>query len=174
MHPFYSPVKGWSDAVQLRAGDILVLVNGEYVVVEKVQHEILEAPVTVYNFQVEDFHTYYITIAGVLVHNSNCTRTGGGHGNPEHSSHIEAQMDNIEGSGEYCAVFGNKSLNTAGQVGNQRPDIIAIKNNGAVEAWEYASPSQAIGTLGYKKLMSKIGLMQSANPSMTFYFVSWE
>ena len=69
-HPFYSPVKGWTDAVHLRAGDILVLVNGEYVVVEKVQHEILEAPVTVYNFQVEDYHTYYVTDNGVLVHNS--------------------------------------------------------------------------------------------------------
>ena len=68
-HPFYSPVKGWTDAVNLRAGDVLVLVNGEYVVVEKIEHEILEAPVTVYNFQVEDFHTYYVTDAGVLVHN---------------------------------------------------------------------------------------------------------
>ena len=68
-HPFYSPVRGWTDAVHLRAGDILVLVNGEYVVVEKVQHEILEAPVTVYNFQVEDYHTYYVTCSGVLVHN---------------------------------------------------------------------------------------------------------
>ena len=49
-HPFYSPVKGWTEAAQLRAGDILVLVNDEYVVVEKVQHEILESPVKVYNF----------------------------------------------------------------------------------------------------------------------------
>lgn len=68
-HPFYSPVKGWTDAAQLRAGDILVLVNGEYVVVEKVQHEILEAPITVYNFQVEGYHTYYVSNTGVLVHN---------------------------------------------------------------------------------------------------------
>ncbi len=68
-HPFYSPVKGWTEAVHLRAGDILVLVNGEYVVVEKVQHEILETPVRVYNFQVKDYHTYYVTEAGVLVHN---------------------------------------------------------------------------------------------------------
>ena len=44
-HPFYSPVKGWTDAVHLRAGDILVLVNGEYVVVEEVQHELLESGV---------------------------------------------------------------------------------------------------------------------------------
>lgn len=69
-HPFYSPVKGWADAVQLRAGDILVLVNGEYVVVEKVQHELLESPIHVYNFNVEGFHTYFVTKAGVLVHNS--------------------------------------------------------------------------------------------------------
>ena len=69
-HPFYSPVKGWMEACKLRAGDMLVLVNGEYVVVEKVQHEILEAPITVYNFQVADYHTYYVSSTGVLVHNS--------------------------------------------------------------------------------------------------------
>ena len=77
-HPFYSPVKGWTQAVHLRAGDILVLVNGEYVVVEKVQHEILESPVKVYNFHVEDYHTYYVTEHGVLVHNV-CTNTENHH-----------------------------------------------------------------------------------------------
>ena len=69
-HPFYSPVKGWTKSAKLRAGDILVLLNGEYVVVEKIQHEILESPITVYNFQVNDYHTYYVSNAGVLVHNS--------------------------------------------------------------------------------------------------------
>ncbi len=69
-HPFYSPVQGWTAASDLRAGDVLLLVNGEYVVVEKVQHELLENPVTVYNFQVEDYHTYYVSDSGVLVHNA--------------------------------------------------------------------------------------------------------
>ncbi len=68
-HPFYVPVKGWTAACELRAGDRLQLVNGEYVVVEQVQHEILESPVKVYNFEVEDFHTYYVGEQGVLVHN---------------------------------------------------------------------------------------------------------
>ena len=53
----------------MRAGDILVLQNGKYVVIEKVQHEILDNPVTVYNFEVEDFHTYYVGNSSVLVHN---------------------------------------------------------------------------------------------------------
>ena len=69
MHPFYSPVKGWTSAVVLRAGDILVMLNGEYVVVEQVQHELLESPETTYNFEVEDFHTYYVGDTYVLVHN---------------------------------------------------------------------------------------------------------
>ena len=92
-HPFYSPVKGWTDAVHLRAGDILVLVNGEYVVVEKVQHEILETPVTVYNFQVEDYHTYFVTDTGILVHNSCNHGREWGH---ERRSHWRSQGQNYQ------------------------------------------------------------------------------
>lgn len=73
-HPFYSPIKGWTAACKLRAGDILVLVNGKYVIVEKIQHEILEAPITVYNFEVADFHTYYVGKSSILVHNL-CTNS---------------------------------------------------------------------------------------------------
>jgi hypothetical protein len=68
-HPFYNPIKGWTSAVELRAGDILVLRSGEYVIVELVQHEILEAPIKVYNFEVADYHTYYVGESAVLVHN---------------------------------------------------------------------------------------------------------
>ena len=69
-HKFYAAEKGWTSAIELRAGDQLQLVNGQYVTVEKVQHELLEKPVKVYNFEVEDFHTYYVgTNLQVLVHN---------------------------------------------------------------------------------------------------------
>ena len=68
-HPFYVPQRGWVGAIELRAGDILVQVNGEYAVVERIEHELLETPVTVYNFEVEGFHTYFVGDAGVLVHN---------------------------------------------------------------------------------------------------------
>ena len=68
-HPFYVPKRGWTAAIELRAGDVLVNVNGEYVILEKIEHELLESPVKVYNFEVEDFHTYYVGDSGVLVHN---------------------------------------------------------------------------------------------------------
>ncbi|MBQ9862428.1 MAG: hypothetical protein IJM28_00810, partial [Lachnospiraceae bacterium] len=68
-HPFYSPVKGWTEAINLRAGDILILLNGNYVIVEKVQHELLETPAKVYNLTVNEYHTYYVNQLAILVHN---------------------------------------------------------------------------------------------------------
>ena len=79
-HKFYAPERGWTSAIKLRAGDKLQLVNGEYVTVEKVQHELLEEPVKVYNFEVENFHTYYVgTDVQVLVHNM-CANEDGNNG----------------------------------------------------------------------------------------------
>ena len=92
-HPFYVVKNGWVKASYLRAGDILLLQSGEYVVVELIQHEILEAPVTVYNFEVEDFHTYYVGNIGILVHNECILKEAGveimsyypsDHGGPAH------------------------------------------------------------------------------------------
>lgn len=48
----------------------MILQSGEYVIVEMVQHEMLEFPITVYNFEVKDFHTYYVEEQSVLVHNA--------------------------------------------------------------------------------------------------------
>ena len=41
--------------------------------VDPVEHELLEEPITVYNFEVEGFHTYYVGDTSVLVHND-CTK----------------------------------------------------------------------------------------------------
>ncbi len=86
-HPFYVDKLGWTLAKNLRAGDILVLSNGEFVVVEWIQHEILENPIKVYNFEVEDFHTYFVGESSVLVHNDcEYSRVQGGGDNVENSS----------------------------------------------------------------------------------------
>ena len=61
--------KSWLFA---RASDRLQLVNGDYVIVEQIQHELAESPVKVYNFRVKDNHTYYVGSNSVLVHNANC------------------------------------------------------------------------------------------------------
>lgn len=45
------------------------MLNGEYVVVEQVQHELLESSEITYNFEVKDFHTYYVGEQGIFAHN---------------------------------------------------------------------------------------------------------
>ena len=75
-HPYYTINRGWLQASELRAGDKLINVNGDVVIVEWIQHEIFENRIAVYNFEVADYHTYFVaesiyanTNKFVLVHN---------------------------------------------------------------------------------------------------------
>ena len=95
-HPFYVSNYGWVGAINLRAGDGLVLVNGEYAVIERVQHEILENPIKVYNFEVEDFHTYYVGNTGVLVHNSCGALLKGKPSVPKGSTLLRVDIRNVK------------------------------------------------------------------------------
>jgi len=46
-----------------------LLSTGTCVIIEEIQIEQLSKPETTYNFEVADFHTYYVTDSKVLVHN---------------------------------------------------------------------------------------------------------
>ena len=124
-HPFYVPNKGWTSAIELRAGDVLVLQNGEYVVVEKIQHEILENSVTVYNFEVEDFHTYYVGDSSLLVHNV-CKNPGGRHGGQAHRTKIENIKSDLMSKG--WEVSAKESRVYVNATRYRYPDITATKN----------------------------------------------
>ena len=69
-HPFYVKNQGFIKAGELIVGDELLDVNGNILLVENFDVELTEEPVKVYNFQVEDFHTYHVSGFGVLVHNA--------------------------------------------------------------------------------------------------------
>ena len=69
-HPFYVEGKGWVEASALHAGMTIWFANGTKGTVEDISNEGLEEPVTVYNFEVADFHTYFVGESGVLVHNT--------------------------------------------------------------------------------------------------------
>ena len=71
-HPFYVKDRGFIEAGKLQAGDHLLNVNGKELLIEEFWSECLDEPATVYNFQVEDFHTYYVGKNCIFVHNANC------------------------------------------------------------------------------------------------------
>ena len=72
-HPFYVEGHGWTNASDLKVGDKVRLEDGTAGIVEKTKHAALDTPVTVYNFEAEDFHTYYVSEQKVLVHNTCAT-----------------------------------------------------------------------------------------------------
>ena len=59
----------WITAKELKKDDKLLLSDGKYGIIISVKIEELESPETTYNFEVADFHTYYVSEANVLVHN---------------------------------------------------------------------------------------------------------
>ena len=69
-HPFYVKNQGFIKAGELIVGDELLDVNGNVLLVEKFNVELTDDSVKVYNFQVEDYHTYHVSGLGVLVHNA--------------------------------------------------------------------------------------------------------
>ena len=69
-HPFFVKDAGFVSAGELYIGDKLLDSNGNTLLVEDRKVEILDEPVKVYNFQVDDFHTYHVGENGVLVHNA--------------------------------------------------------------------------------------------------------
>ena len=68
-HPFWVVGKGWVLAGNLEIGDKLLLHSDEIVETNKLEIVHLENTIKVYNFEVEDWHTYFVSNANILVHN---------------------------------------------------------------------------------------------------------
>ena len=69
-HPFYVNDRGFIKAGELAIGYELLNSNCNVLLVENHSVELTDEPTTVYNFQVEDFHTYHVGCFYVLVHNA--------------------------------------------------------------------------------------------------------
>ena len=117
-HPFYVPKKGFTNAVELRAGDILLNINGDYVIIEKIQHEILESPITVYNFRVSNDHTYYVGTQSLGVHNANAGYSGS-EGKTPAGEGSNAGEGNNESDGRTLNNTKNRIANLRDQLGNK-------------------------------------------------------
>jgi hypothetical protein len=72
-HEFWLDEKGWVEAKDIKEGDLLWTEDGDLVAVEGISKR--EGTFEVFNFEVDDFHTYFVSTDGVLVHNVNCDIT---------------------------------------------------------------------------------------------------
>ena len=69
-HPFWVEGKGWVAAGELIQGDNVRLYSGQFLEISKVILERLPETIKVYNFEVEGWHTYFVSESNVLVHNT--------------------------------------------------------------------------------------------------------
>ena len=68
-HPFWVEGYGFKAAGELKAGDLVQTAEGALLTVTGIEKEYLDESITVYNFEVADWHTYYVSEDEVLVHN---------------------------------------------------------------------------------------------------------
>jgi predicted RNA binding protein YcfA (HicA-like mRNA interferase family) len=73
-HPFWIKNFGWKNAKDLTYEDVLISQTGETFTISNVFVEILSSPVEVFNFEVEDFHTYFVGLNSIFVHNATCIK----------------------------------------------------------------------------------------------------
>lgn len=69
-HPFWIYQTDWKRAEEIKAGDLFTNKEDFAITVEKTEKNLYLNGIKVYNFHVEDFHTYYVSESSVLVHNS--------------------------------------------------------------------------------------------------------
>lgn len=109
-HPFYVQDVGFVGAGELYIGDKLMDAQGNTLVLEDMRFETTEIPVKVYNFKVDEFHTYYVGEVSVWVHNAECVVHPNGEieitdweGYPEGGPKPDGTLKLIEGD-EYKAA----------------------------------------------------------------------
>jgi hypothetical protein len=73
-HPFWTTDEGWVDAKDLKIGSLLQLEDGRVLDIDKIEER--KDNFTVYNFNVEGYHTYYVSSLGILVHNADYAPNG--------------------------------------------------------------------------------------------------
>ena len=67
--PFWTKEKGWIFADELEVGDTFLSKSGEYHTLNSIYRETLAEPIFVYNIEVENAHTYFVSNSEILVYN---------------------------------------------------------------------------------------------------------
>ncbi len=73
-HPFWVEGKGWVQTSALAVNDEIEALKSEDLVVQSITQR--PGAFSAYNFEVADFHTYFVGEDGAWVHNANCGRAG--------------------------------------------------------------------------------------------------
>ncbi len=148
-HPFWVNDKGWVKAGDLKKGDKVVLFSGEQVIISSVDLEKLQQPVKTYNFEVEDWHTYFVSSEHVLVHNKCGSNPLGQTG-----SYVITFQSGMQYVGKGSYMRSKTSANR-----------VSLANNDPVVdvEWEWAASGRAAFKAEYLKMIARgLGTVSSS------------
>lgn len=155
--------KGWCVAAELENGDILRTQDGETEIVSDVEIEQLDEAVKVYNLEIEDSHTYYVSVDEVLVHNK-CFNKGDLYEDKINVNDIEVEgMAEIDIDGDTLILKDIAIYANGGDVKGQ----IGVKN---IMAW-VKEVMQKAKEEGFSKLRIKGKRVQNSSSANPGHFI---
>ncbi len=119
-HPFFEAQSGWVQANELRPGDRIAILSGEWVRVEEVYDT--GEWVVVYNLRIADHHTYFVCKEvwgfAVWAHNAFCAQTtADGYIIGSHS--VLRNMQNVPANSEAHHIGQNAAMKTIQLTGSE-------------------------------------------------------
>lgn len=169
-HPYYVEGKGWVEASALHEGQTVWLADGTKTTVEAVSSRTLQEPVTVYNFEVEDFHTYFVGDCGVLVHNK-CTNPGGRTGSLSHKNLINAEQQELNNAGiqTKAEVAVPPTTPTSGLQGYRFSDFAQYDSSGSVSIYHQVGITTKSGLPIQRESLAIMDIVTRTGKSVVFH-----
>ena len=134
----------WVSACKLKPGDNVLLFNKTYAIIKAIEVVCLSTPEITYNFEVEDFHTYFVGDNPILVHNKNCNLIENDYSIKEDGVKVEVRAG--EGPGKvahskpHAHVLGNGPSTTVGldkmPVNRAHPQLSSKQRNMVYKNWD--------------------------------------
>ena len=168
-HPFYVVDKGFVPARVLKTEDKLLLESGKQVAIDKIEIENLAEFENTYNFEVADFHTYYVSESNILVHNK-CE--------PGYDDHHIIPHKNKKYSDGYRDILKDNKLGSF-DLQNDRANIISLKNHRGrhtnkyhsfIKKWVERNAVQYQGDIaGFREALKGLGRFLQRHPRMPYW-----
>ena len=166
-HPFYVVGYGFKYASELKIGDKLRSVSGDIYEVTDTEVEHFGIPIKVYNFEVEDWHTYAVSEVGVVVHNSKGYVESGNEAKKDSKSkNTKKSKDQKYGSYEITFKSGKKYI---GKGSEKRMNVSAnyrsklYDDEVVSKVWEPALSNEDAFIAEYLKLLENGGPKSPTN-----------
>ena len=160
-HPFQVKGRGWVDACNLNPGDVVYTKNWNTATVKSVNLLELDEPVEVFNFEVEDCHTYFVGSNYILVHNTCPKKDYYRGGNDFSAKPSDVRMNNNGMVKTTHGVSVNTNPNAVTSHGTPHkivdlPEGLDIIQRGVNPSHYEIVPSQPVPFSQYQDLLSQI------------------